>query len=155
MDVLRLLRNFDQGLSKRNAVRPLGREKTAERARILVVDDSLSNRKSVSLMLEQMGYHAITAVDGLDALQRLHEQNIELILTDLEMPRMNGLEMTQAIRIWPEKEHLPVIMITSRSTQKHRQMAQQAGIDDYLTKPVDYETLHTHIQKWLRTQLAD
>ncbi len=155
LDVLRLLRNFDQGLSKRNAVRPLGREKTAERARILVVDDSLSNRKSVSLMLEQMGYHAITAVDGLDALQRLHEQNIELILTDLEMPRMNGLEMTQAIRIWPEKEHLPVIMITSRSTQKHRQMAQQAGIDDYLTKPVDYETLHTHIQKWLRTQLAD
>ena len=155
LDVLRLLRNFDLGLSKRNAVRPLGREKTAERARILVVDDSLSNRKSVSLMLEQMGYHAITAVDGLDALQRLHEQNIELILTDLEMPRMNGLEMTQAIRIWPEKEHLPVIMITSRSTQKHRQMAQQAGIDDYLTKPVDYETLHTHIQKWLRTQLAD
>jgi chemosensory pili system protein ChpA (sensor histidine kinase/response regulator) len=105
-------------------------------------------------MVEQMGYQAVTAVDGLDALQRLHEQSIELVLTDLEMPRMNGLEMTQAIRIWPEKSHLPVIMITSRSTQKHRQMAQQAGVDDYLTKPVDHETLNTQLHKWLRTQFA-
>ncbi len=105
-------------------------------------------------MVEQMGYQAITAVDGLDALQHLHEQPIELILTDLEMPRMNGLEMTQAIRIWPEKRHLPIIMITSRSTKKHRQMAQQAGVDAYLTKPVDHDTLNTQLYKWLKTQLV-
>jgi chemosensory pili system protein ChpA (sensor histidine kinase/response regulator) len=122
--------------------------------RILIVDDSLSNRKSLSLMVEQMGYQAITAVDGLEALQHLHGLPIALILTDLEMPRMNGLEMTQAIRIWPEKRHLPIIMITSRSTKKHRQMAQQAGVDAYLTKPVDYDTLNTQLYKWLKTQLA-
>jgi chemosensory pili system protein ChpA (sensor histidine kinase/response regulator) len=70
------------------------------------------------------------------------------------MPRMNGLEMTQAVRIWPEKRHVPIIMVTSRSTQKHREMAQQAGVDGYLTKPVDHETLKTQLQKWLSTQLA-
>ncbi|MDD5392171.1 MAG: response regulator [Thiothrix sp.] len=154
LDTLRLLRSYEHGVIQLGNANQTKTEKAAVRAPILIVDDSLSNRKSLSLMVEQMGYQAITAVDGLDALQRLHDQPVELILTDLEMPRMNGLEMTQAIRIWPEKRHLPIIMITSRSTQKHRQMAQQAGVDDYLTKPVDNETLKTHTQKWLRTQLA-
>lgn len=154
LDTLRLLRNLEHGslaLDNSQASKPAS---SLQRIRILIVDDSLSNRKSLSLMVEQMGYQPITAVDGLDALQRLHEHPIELVLTDLEMPRMNGLEMTQAIRIWPEKRHVPVIMITSRSTQKHRQMAQQAGVDDYLTKPVSNDTLHTQLHKWLRTQLA-
>ena len=154
LDTLRLLRNFESGTITLGGTQPIRTLKTPARSRILIVDDSLSNRKSLSLMVEQMGYQAVTAVDGLDALQSLHEQAIELILTDLEMPRMNGLEMTQAIRIWPEKRHLPILMITSRSTQKHRQMAQQAGVDDYLTKPVDHDTLKTQLQKWLSTQLA-
>jgi chemosensory pili system protein ChpA (sensor histidine kinase/response regulator) len=154
LDTLRLLRNYENGTITLDGSNLGNTEKTPNRAPILIVDDSLSNRKSLSLMVEQMGYRAVTAVDGLDALQHLHDQPIELILTDLEMPRMNGLEMTQAIRIWPEKRHIPIIMITSRSTQKHRQMAQQAGVDDYLTKPVDNDTLKIHTQKWLRTQLA-
>jgi chemosensory pili system protein ChpA (sensor histidine kinase/response regulator) len=154
LDTLRLLRNFDHGLLTVNKRQTLKTEANTATPRILIVDDSLSNRTSVSLMIEQMGYQAITAVDGLDALQRLHEQAFTLVLTDLEMPRMNGLEMTQAIRIWPERQHLPVIMITSRSTHKYRQMAQQAGVDDYLTKPVSAETLKRHVQKWLRTQLT-
>jgi chemosensory pili system protein ChpA (sensor histidine kinase/response regulator) len=62
--------------------------------------------------------------------------------------------MTQAIRIWPEKRHLPILMITSRSTQKHREMAQKAGVDEYLTKPVDRDTLSTQLQKWLGLRLA-
>lgn len=154
LDVLRILRHLENGqlTLKRNQI--FDTNSTAQRSRILVVDDSLSNRKSLSLMLEQMGHQAVTAVDGLEALQRLHEQSIELVLTDLEMPRMNGLEMTQAIRIWPEKCHLPIVMITSRGTQKHRTMAQQAGVDAYLTKPVDYDTLNKQLQRWLHTQLA-
>lgn len=153
LDTLRLLRNVEHGLFKPQHKQSKS-EKSPNRQAILIVDDSLSNRKSLSLMVDQLGYQAITAVDGLDALQHLHEQRIELILTDLEMPRMNGLEMTQAIRIWPEKRHIPIIMVTSRSTQKHRQMAQQAGVDDYLTKPVDNDTLKMQLQKWLSTQLA-
>lgn len=154
LDLLRMLRQLESGLLTLDTTRTVKTDKTLQRSRILVVDDSLSNRKSLSLMLEQMGYQAVTAVDGLDALQQLHEHPIELILTDLEMPRMNGLEMTQAIRIWPEKRHLPIIMITSRSTKKHRQMAQQAGVDAYLTKPVDRDTLNTQLYKWLKTQLV-
>lgn len=154
LDLLRMLRNLESGSLTLNTTSTLKVGKTLQRTRILIVDDSLSNRKSLSLMVEQMGYQAITAVDGLDALQHLHAHSVELILTDLEMPRMNGLEMTQAIRIWPEKRHLPIIMITSRSTKKHRQMAQQAGVDAYLTKPVDHDTLKTHTHKWLKTQLV-
>ncbi|HRJ52931.1 MAG TPA: response regulator [Candidatus Thiothrix moscowensis] len=154
LDTLRLLRSLEQGLLTPGKQLTTQSRVAQARSRILIVDDSLSNRKSLSLMVEHMGYQAITAVDGLEALQRLHENPIELVLTDLEMPRMNGLEMTQAIRIWPEKRHIPVIMITSRSTLKHRQMAHQAGVDDYLTKPVSQDTLNTQLDKWLRTQLA-
>ncbi len=154
LDVLRILRHLENGQITLKSHDTLNTNKTAQRARILIVDDSLSNRKSLSLMVEQMGHQAVTAVDGLEALQHLHEHTIELVLTDLEMPRMNGLEMTQAIRIWPEKRHLPIVMITSRGTQKHRNMAQQAGVDAYLTKPVDYDTLHKQLQRWLQTQLA-
>ena len=71
------------------------------------------------------------------------------------MPRMNGLEMTQAIRIWPEKKHLPIVMITSRGTQKHRKLAADAGVDGYLTKPVQTEALQQEVQKWLGTQMDD
>lgn len=154
LDVLRILRHLENGQLTLNSTQTLSTDKTAQRARILIVDDSLSNRKSLSLMVEQMGHQAMTAVDGLEALQQLHEYEIELVLTDLEMPRMNGLEMTQAIRIWPEKRHLPIVMITSRGTQKHRNMAQQAGVDAYLTKPVDHDTLNKQLQRWLQTQLA-
>lgn len=154
LDTARLLRNFASGTLPLHKTQRQNAAAAQQRPHILIVDDSLSNRKALSLMVEHMGYQSITAIDGLDALQQLNEQPIALVLTDLEMPRMNGLEMAQAIRIWPEKRHIPIIMITSRSTQKHRSMAQQAGIDDYLTKPVNQDTLHTQVHKWLSPSLA-
>lgn len=120
---------------------------------VLVVDDSLSNRKSMRLMLEGMGYRVHTAVDGMDALKLMNDTHVDIVLTDLEMPRMNGLELTQAIRIWPEKEHIPVVMVTSRSTRKHRELASQAGVDGYLTKPVQELLLEQEAHKWLNTQM--
>jgi len=147
--------NLDDGfLQPQQTTQASNRPSLNQKSYILIVDDSLSNRKSLALMVEQMGYTALTAVDGLRALQCLNEQTVALILTDLEMPRMNGLEMTQAIRIWPEQRHIPIVMITSRSTQRHRQMAEQAGVDNYLTKPIDHDTLKQQIQQWLRTPLA-
>ncbi|MCB1638057.1 MAG: response regulator [Thiothrix sp.] len=156
LDMSRLLHEFEHGRLTRTqpesaAVLPV---RAAAVASLLVVDDSLSNRKSMQLMLEGLGYRVLTAVDGLDALQLLNEQAVDMVLTDMEMPRMNGLEMTQAIRIWPEKRHLPVIMVTSRTTRKHRDMARQAGVDGYLTKPVQRPVLEQQLQKWLGTQLA-
>ncbi len=120
---------------------------------ILVVDDSLSNRKSMRLILEGMGYRVHTAVDGMDALKLMNDIAVDMVLTDLEMPRMNGLELTQAIRIWPEKKHIPVVMITSRGTRKHRELAAQAGVDGYLTKPVQEVLLAQEVQQWLATQM--
>ncbi len=119
------------------------------RAEVLIVDDSLSNRKALSLMVEQLGYVPITAIDGLDALDRVEDQPPALILTDLEMPRMNGIELTHVLRQMPLGADLPIVMITSRSSRKHREQAREAGISDYLTKPVDDVTLRECLDHWL------
>jgi len=121
---------------------------------ILVVDDSLSNRKALSLIIEKTEYDVVTAVDGLDALRVMNENPIDLVFTDLEMPRMNGLELTQSIRAWNDKSTMPVVMITSRTTNKHRELAEKAGVDDYLTKPVETKTLLQSIDTWLTSKEA-
>lgn len=124
-------------------------EKESHQTTLLVVDDSLSNRTAVSQMVERMGYQVETARDGIDGLEMLNKQTFDLVITDLEMPRMNGLELAQAMQSW---KRLPIIMLTSRSTQKHKQLATEAGIDAYLTKPVDYQTLSTHVSQLLNTE---
>ncbi|MEZ5449114.1 MAG: response regulator [Thiolinea sp.] len=157
LDMLRLLHELESG--DLQPLNPLEPESVATDSRgpvrsLLVVDDSLSNRKSMRLMLEGMGYRVHTAVDGMDALKLMNELEVDLVLTDLEMPRMNGLEMTQAIRIWPERKHLPIVMVTSRGTRKHRDLAQEAGVDGYLTKPVGTAVLAQEVEKWLDTTLT-
>lgn len=155
LDMIRLVRDLEEGKIHLQAPNELKIVEVRQAAStILVVDDSLSNRKALRLTLEGMGHVVHTAVDGLDALQLMNSTPVDMVLTDMEMPRMNGLEMTQAIRIWPEMKDLPVIMITSRSTRKHRDLAEQAGVDGYLTKPVQTAALQEQIQKWLDTQLA-
>ena len=77
-----------------------------------------------------------TARDGIEDVELLPQIKPDLVLTDLEMPRMNGIELTAHIRNQASQSQLPVIMITSRTTQKHRQLAEDAGIDAYLAKPV-------------------
>ena len=116
---------------------------------VMVVDDSLSNRKALSIAAEQLGYRTITASNGEEALKLISEQMPDVVLSDLEMPRMNGLEFTQAVRAWPEAQHIPVVMITSRATNKHRQQAQLAGVNSYIVKPVDRDTLQNQLKKWL------
>lgn len=127
-------------------------QNTHRTPQILVVDDSLSNRKALSLIIGKTDYDVITAVDGLDALNIMNEQHIDMVFTDLEMPRMTGLELTQSIRAWNDKKHIPVVMITSRSTNKHRQLAEKAGVDDYLTKPVGTDTLLESMETWLKQE---
>lgn len=123
---------------------------TSNESLVLVVDDSLSNRKALSITAQQLGYKTITAIDGQDALDQIKQNMPDLILSDLEMPRVNGLELAQAIRSDEMFAHIPFVMITSRATNKHRKQAQLAGANDYLIKPVDRETLQNHIEKWLK-----
>ncbi len=102
---------------------------------ILVVDDSLSVRQALTQLLEDDGYQVHTAKDGVEALDILATARPAALLVDLEMPRMNGLELTQRLRERDDTRALPVIMVTSRTSEKHRQQARLAGVDLYLTKP--------------------
>jgi chemosensory pili system protein ChpA (sensor histidine kinase/response regulator) len=102
---------------------------------ILVVDDSLSVRQALTQLLEDDGYQVTTAKDGIEALECFAKEMPAAVLVDLEMPRMNGLELTQRLRGNDATRHLPVIMVTSRTSDKHRTQAQLAGVDVYLTKP--------------------
>jgi len=101
----------------------------------LVVDDSLSARRALAQVMEDAGYEVRAARDGLEAVERITENRPDIVLADMEMPRMNGIELTAHLRARPETADLPVIMITSRSTTKHRQQAAAAGVNAYLTKP--------------------
>ena len=108
---------------------------------ILVVDDSLSTRTSLSIMLQDNNFSPITANDGLDAIESIKLQKPSLILLDLEMPRMDGLELTAHIRLHSDIKDIPIFMITSRTGEKHRNLANKAGVDEYITKPYTEDQL--------------
>jgi chemotaxis protein histidine kinase CheA len=109
--------------------------------RCLVVDDSVSVRQSMEQLMHDAGYEVSTARDGLDALGMVQRSRPDILLVDLEMPRMNGLELTTALRNDPATRTLPIVMITSRFTDKHQQLAVEAGVDAFLTKPYSEDHL--------------
>jgi chemotaxis protein histidine kinase CheA len=117
------------------AAQALRQRLRTERRRALVVDDSLSVRKTLSQLLVDAGYDVRTARDGFDALDALSREKADIVLTDLEMPNLNGLDLTRRLRQSEPWATLPVIMITSRGTDKHRSNAEQVGVSAYLTKP--------------------
>jgi len=114
-------------------------------AKVLIVDDSLSMRKSLSLLVQDAGYQPVVARDGIEALESMQKTMPNLILTDLEMPRMTGLELATHVRSNSANKKLPIMMITSRTMSKHREQAKKAGIDEYFTKPFSEDALVTKI----------
>ncbi len=114
---------------------------------ILVVDDSLTVRRVTQRLLTREGFRVTVAKDGLDALEQLEVERPAVMLTDIEMPRMDGFDLLRNVRHDPRWQNLPVIMITSRIAQKHRDLAQQLGADHYLGKPYDEEQLIALIQQ--------
>lgn len=113
----------------------------AEPPTVLVVDDSLSMRKSLSQLVVDAGYQVETARDGVEAMNMIRKHTPSLVLSDMEMPRMTGLELTSQIRSTFDHNKLPVIMITSRSAKKHRTQAERAGVNEYITKPFSEDNL--------------
>src|SRR5690625_2487230 len=101
---------------------------------VLVVDDSITMRRVTSRVLEHHGLEVITARDGLDAVETMFERVPDLILLDIEMPRMDGYELATHVRNDPRLKDLPMVMITSRSGEKHRERAREIGVNGYLTK---------------------
>ena len=119
----------------------------AKRTLVLVVDDAWSVRRSMEQLLQDAGYEVATAGDGFEALDSLRLRVPALVITDLEMPNLNGLELTKRIREVPAWSDLPVVMITSRSSDKHRGLADAAGVNVYLTKPYQDNDLLDHVRR--------
>lgn len=119
-----------------------------QRLLVLVVDDSVTVRKVTSRLLERNGMNVLTAKDGIDAIALLEEHTPDLMLLDIEMPRMDGFEVAIQVRNDPRLARLPIIMITSRTGQKHRDRAMAIGVNDYLGKPYQESVLLESIAYW-------
>lgn len=112
-------------------------EVTSESRRILLVDDSISVRKFVGQMLQKAGFEVTTATDGADAIRYLGENAVDVVITDLEMPRVNGYELIEDLRRRPATREVPIVVLTTRAGAKHLNLARRLGVKHYVTKPVD------------------
>jgi chemosensory pili system protein ChpA (sensor histidine kinase/response regulator) len=102
---------------------------------VMVVDDSLTVRRVTQRLLSREGYHVVLAKDGIDALEQLQSVTPDVMLVDIEMPRMDGFDLTRNIRSDARTSHIPIIMITSRTADKHRNYAAELGVNEYFGKP--------------------
>jgi chemosensory pili system protein ChpA (sensor histidine kinase/response regulator) len=108
---------------------------------VLVVDDSITVRRVTQRLLKREGFRVVTANDGLDALEKLAHEKPDVVLSDIEMPRMDGFDLARNIRADANLADLPIIMITSRIAEKHREHAMALGVNNYLGKPYSEEVL--------------
>jgi chemosensory pili system protein ChpA (sensor histidine kinase/response regulator) len=113
----------------------VARDRGDRRVFAMVVDDSITVRRVTQRLLERNGMRVLTARDGMDAVTLLQDHIPDIILLDIEMPRMDGYEVASHVRNDPRLRDVPIIMITSRSGEKHRARAIEIGVDDYLGKP--------------------
>jgi chemotaxis protein histidine kinase CheA/ActR/RegA family two-component response regulator len=152
MDIAALQRGAS---TSRNAATALAQRRRAvvKQTEIMVVDDALSVRRAMQQLLEDAGYAVTTCIDGQEAIERLRNTRPAVILTDLEMPNVNGIELTRRLRAQDTTHDIPVIMITSRATEKHRDLAIEAGVSQYLTKPYNDITLIAAVKGWSTSQV--
>lgn len=118
--------------------------------RVLVVDDSLSVRKVAESLLRGIGAEVVVALDGVDALAKLRGERFDIVFTDLEMPRMHGYDFIRQLRLLAAHRDLPVLVVSSRSGQKHQEHARQVGANGYLTKPFSAQSLEAAIREWVK-----
>ncbi|MFV3413377.1 Hpt domain-containing protein [Pseudomonas nitroreducens] len=120
---------------------------------VMVVDDSVTVRKVTSRLLERNGMNVLTAKDGVDAIAQLQEHKPDIMLLDIEMPRMDGFEVATLVRHDEQLKDLPIIMITSRTGEKHRDRALAIGVNQYLGKPYQESELLENIHKLVKTHV--
>jgi two-component system chemotaxis sensor kinase CheA len=114
--------------------RPQARPEAIRRSRLLVADDSFTTRELIRSILQSAGYDVTTAVDGLDALDKLRAAPYDLVVSDVEMPRVDGFQLTSQIRGEPGLVHLPVVIVTSLASEMHRRRGLEAGAQAYIVK---------------------
>ncbi len=116
---------------------------------IMVVDDSLTVRKITSRLLEREGYQVVAAKDGVDALEHTRVMLPDVMLVDIEMPRMDGFELTKNLRADPRTHEIPIIIISSRTAEKHRAQAAQLGVNGFLGKPYQESELLGFVSRFI------
>jgi len=137
LDAARLAERAGLGGLRPAAVAPVVPVGPAPPRTVLLVDDSVSVRRFVGQMLERAGFRVVTANDGGEALERVAEVAVDVVVTDLEMPRVNGYELVRDLRRRPATRDVPIIVLTTRTGDKHVRLARQLGVEHYVTKPVD------------------
>ena len=120
---------------------------------VMVVDDSLTVRRVTQRLLLRESYQVVLAKDGVDALQQLQAITPDVMLVDIEMPRMDGFDLTRNIRSDERTRHIPIIMITSRTATKHRDYAMELGVNEYLGKPYQEDALLSAIKGFVQREL--
>lgn len=114
--------------------------------KILLVDDSRTTRKILGHYLKSNGYDVVSAENGLDAMEKLAAEDIDLVITDLNMPYMDGIELVKNLRKDPGLKHLPVLMITTEADDEEKAKAFEAGANGYLVKPVTADAVTDNIK---------
>ncbi len=133
---------------------PALESQTATGPAVLLVDDSLSIRKFVARMLESAGYTVDTAVDGEEGVRKASATSYRMIITDLEMPKLNGYEVIQALRARPQTQSVPIVVMTTRAGDKHKQLALNIGASGYIAKPVEERALIAEVERWVGAPTA-
>jgi two-component system chemotaxis response regulator CheY len=116
---------------------------------VLVVDDSVTMRQMVAFVLKQAGYAVLEAADGMEGLDRLGSHRLDLIITDLNMPRMDGISFIRHVRGRPASRHTPVLMLTTESQVARKQEGRSAGATGWIVKPFDPQKLLQVVEKVL------
>ena len=135
---------FDTPVAKLAAA---ARKKALKTPVVMVVDDSLTVRKVTCRLLEREGCEILIAKNGKEAVEILHETTPDVMLIDLEMPKMNGFELIRHVRATPATAKMPVIVISSRTAEKHRKIAKDLGVDVFLGKPYKEDELLSHLAR--------
>jgi chemosensory pili system protein ChpA (sensor histidine kinase/response regulator) len=125
------------------------REQVKRRPVVMVVDDSLTVRKVTGRHLQKRGLEVLTAKDGVDALEQLEDHSVDVMLVDIEMPRMDGYELTKRLRADTKFKHTPIIIITSRAGEIHRKRAFDLGVNIYMSKPYQEDELFNNVESLL------
>jgi chemosensory pili system protein ChpA (sensor histidine kinase/response regulator) len=149
LDVLAFIRKSEAGISQQALEQAAEVEQLHRVRKVMIVDDSVTVRKVTSRLMERQGWEVTTAKDGLDAMNQLQDIYPDIVLLDIEMPKMDGFEVLKSVRRDPRLEKLPIIMITSRTGEKHKQQAFELGVNQYLGKPFQEANLLSTIDEVL------
>ncbi len=122
--------------------------------KILIVDDDSTTRKLLGLFLRSKGYEVAYAENGIDGIEKLGLENPNMIISDLNMPYMDGIEFVKSVRSDPARAELPILMVTTEGDPEERERALSVGVNGYLVKPVTAEVVIQHIRHILKNMFS-